>query len=54
MNNAHDIRVMVKFGGVIVQVKPPEKPRGMKKDRTVLGRLDQMMRLDGIRLDGLS
>ena len=31
---------MVKLGGVTHQVEPEERPGGMRKDRTALGRLD--------------
>ena len=51
--DAHGIRVITKLGGVIHRAKPPERPRDMRKDRTALGRLGQMVRLDGIRLNDL-
>ena len=52
--NVHDIRVMPKLGGVTYRAKPPKKPKGMRKDKTALGRLGQIVRPDGIRLDGLT
>ena len=38
--NTHGIRVMAKLGSVTHQAKPPERPKGMRKDRIVLERLD--------------
>ena len=52
--DAHGIRIMAKLGGVTHWVKPPKRPRGMRKDITALERLGQMMRPDSIRLDGLT
>ena len=52
--NAYGIRIMAKLGGVTHQAKPSEKPRGMKKNRTALGRLGLIVQPDGIRLDGLT
>ena len=52
--NAHGIRIMAKLGGVTHRAKSPKRPEGMKKDRTALGKLGQMVRPDGIRLDGLT
>ena len=52
--NAYGIRIMGKLGDVTYWAKPLEKPKGMRKDRTALGKLGQMMRPDGIRLDGLT
>ena len=42
---------MAKLGSVIHQAKPLERPGGMKKDKTALGGLGQIVWLDGIRLD---
>ena len=39
---------MAKLGGMTHQVKPLEKPEGIKKNRIALGRLGQIVRLDGI------
>ena len=39
---------MAKLGGVTYQAKPPERPEGMRKDRTALERLGLMVRPDGI------
>ena len=49
--NAHGIRVMAKLGGVTYWVELPKRPKGIKKDRTILGRLGLMVRPDGIQLD---
>ena len=49
--NAHGIRIMAKLGGVTHQAKTPERPKGIRKNRTALERLGQMVRLDSIRLD---
>ena len=48
----HGIRVMAKLGSVTHQAKPTERVEGMKKDRTALKKLDLMVWLDGIWLDG--
>ena len=45
---------MAKLCGVTHQAKSLEKLEGMRNDRTVLGKLGQMIRPDGIRLDGLT
>ena len=49
--DAHSIRVMAKLDGVTHQAKPPERLGGMRKDKTALGRLGQMVWPDGIRLN---
>ena len=52
--NAHNIRIMAKLGGVTHWAEPPERPEGMRKNRTALGRLGLIVRPEDIRLDGLS
>ena len=52
--NVHSIRVMAKLGGMTHQVELLEKPEGIRKNRTVLGRLGLMVRPDGIWLDSLT
>ena len=52
--NVYSIRVIAKLGGITYQAKSPEKPEGMRKDKTALKRLGQMVWLDGIWLDGLT
>ena len=42
---------MAKLGGVTHSTKPSKKPEGMRKDRIALGRISQIVRLDGIRFD---
>ena len=44
---------MAKLGGITHQAKPLEKLEDMRKDRTILGKLDLMIRLNGIQLDSL-
>ena len=46
--DAHGIRVMAKLDGVTCQAKPLERPRGIRKDKTALEKLGQMMRPDCI------
>ena len=45
---------MVKLGSVIHETESLERPKGIKKDRTVLEKLGLMVWLDGIRLDNLT
>ena len=45
---------MAKLRGMTHEAKPSKRPGGMRKHRTALGRLGQMMQFNGIRLDGLT
>ena len=46
--NAYDIRVMAKLSGMTHRAKPSKRPKDMRKNRTVFGRLGQNVRLYGI------
>ena len=52
--NVYNIRIMAKLGSMTYQAKLLKRPEDMRKDRTALRRLGLMVRLDGIRLDGLT
>ena len=45
---------MAKLGSIIHQAKPPKRPEGMRKDRTALERLGQMVWPNNICLDDLT
>ena len=45
---------MAKLDSMTHQAEPPEKLKGMRKDRIALEKLGLIMRLDGIWLDGLT
>ena len=52
--NAHNIRIIAKLGGVTYCAKPLKRPKNMRKNRTALEKLGQIVRLDGIWLNGLT
>ena len=45
---------MAKLSGVTYQAKPLKKPKGIKKNRTALGKLSLIMRPNSIWLDSLT